>query len=69
MMKELKDMTTNELVEFWTGHACIAIGKGEFRSAICDIILSSMQLGADNQKDYEERSKRERARELRKKRS
>jgi hypothetical protein len=68
-MKELKDMTTNELVDFWTGHTCIAIGKGEFRSAICDIILSSMQLGAENQKDYEKRSQRECARARRKKRS
>ena len=68
-MKELKDMTTDELVNFWTGRACIAIGKGEFRSAICDIILSSIQLGVESQKAHEEYSKRERARKSHQKRS
>ncbi len=47
-MKELKDMDLNELVDYFTGRACIAIGEGKFRSEICTIITCSMQLGADN---------------------
>ena len=45
-MKELKDMDLNELVDYFTGRACIAIGEGKFRSEICTIITCSMQLGA-----------------------
>jgi hypothetical protein len=47
-MKELKDMSLNELVEYFTGRACIAIGRGDLRSEICTIITCSMQLGYDN---------------------
>jgi hypothetical protein len=47
-MKELKEMSLNELVDYFTGRACIAIGKGDLRSEVCTIITCSMQLGGDN---------------------
>jgi hypothetical protein len=41
-------MSLNELVDYFTGRACIAIGKGDLRSEVCTIITCSMQLGGDN---------------------
>lgn len=50
-MKEIEDMSLNELVDFFTGRACIAIGQGQFRSEICTIITCSMRLGAENERE------------------
>jgi len=33
-MKKFIDMPMDELVDYWLGHLCIAIGKGEARAAV-----------------------------------
>ena len=49
-MKNLKDMTTDELVDYVTGRLIISIGKGNFRSEVCLWVLSLQQIGSDNTK-------------------
>jgi hypothetical protein len=42
-MKELKDMNLEELIDYWTGYACMEIGRGRFRDAISLMLQSTMQ--------------------------
>lgn len=43
IMKELKDMNLEELIDYWTGYACMEIGRGRFRDAISLMLQSTMQ--------------------------
>ena len=43
IMKELKDMNLEELIDYWTGYACMEIGRGMFRDAISLMLQSTMQ--------------------------
>jgi hypothetical protein len=49
-MKPLKDMTTDELIDYVAGRLIVAIGKGTFHSEVCLWVLSLQQLGSDNAK-------------------
>ena len=42
-MKPLSKMTTNELVDYWSGYLLIEIGRGTFREGVCHLLLSTMQ--------------------------
>ena len=42
-MKALADMTTEELISYWSGYLLIEIGRGKFREAVCTMLLSTMQ--------------------------
>lgn len=39
-MKEVKDMTTDELVDWAGGTLICAIGRGDFRAALIGILLT-----------------------------
>lgn len=43
--KSLEEMSLTELVDYWTGYACVEIGRGKFREAISLIIQSTLQTG------------------------
>lgn len=46
----LEDMDLNELVDYWTGRIIVAIGEGEFRTAVSLAIQTSMTMGAESVK-------------------
>lgn len=46
-MKPLSEMTTKELVDYWTGYACLEIGRGEFRAAISLMLVNTLKIGFD----------------------
>jgi hypothetical protein len=48
--KQLKDMTTEELVDYVAGRLIVSIGKGDFRGEVCLWVIALQQLGADNTK-------------------
>jgi hypothetical protein len=43
-------MDLNELVDYWTGRIIVAIGEGEFRTAVSLAIQTSMTMGAESVK-------------------
>lgn len=45
--KTTKDMSMKELVDYWTGYACIEIGRGEFRAAISLMLQDALKVGYD----------------------
>ena len=47
-MKKLKDMNTTEMIDYWHGYLCMAIGRGESREAIGLIVQSLLTLGHTN---------------------
>lgn len=49
-VKPLKDMTTDELINYVTGRLTLAIGRGSFSSEVALWVLSLQQLGAENAK-------------------
>jgi len=49
-MKPLKDMTTDELIDYVAGRLIVSIGQGTFRNEVCLWVLSLQQLGSDNAK-------------------
>jgi hypothetical protein len=49
-MKPLKDMTTEELVNYVAGRLIVSIGQGTFQREVCLWVLSLQQLGNDNAK-------------------
>ena len=49
-MKPLKDMTTDELINYVAGRLILSIGQGDFRSEVALWVLSLQQLGSDRNK-------------------
>lgn len=47
-MKPLKDMTTDELVDYISGRLIVSIGRGDFRGEVCLWVLQLQTLGAEN---------------------
>jgi hypothetical protein len=47
-MKELKEMSTEELIDYVAGRLCISIGHGDFRSEVCLWVMSLQSLGYQN---------------------
>lgn len=56
MSKSIAEMTTTERVDWATGELTLAIGRGEFRSAVTKLMLAFMQAGYD--KGIEDAAKR-----------
>ena len=46
-MKPTSEMDFKELVDYWTGYACIEIGRGDFRAAISLMLHDAMKIGFD----------------------
>jgi hypothetical protein len=46
-MKPTSEMSFQELVDYWTGYACVEIGRGEFRSAISLMLQDTLKIGFD----------------------
>jgi hypothetical protein len=57
-VKQLADMTTNELIDYWSGYLLIEIGRGKFRDGVCMMLLSTMQ-ESRNQFETEKKAKKE----------
>jgi hypothetical protein len=36
-------MTTNELVDYWSGYLLIEIGRGKFREGVCLMLTATTQ--------------------------
>lgn len=49
-MKPLKDMTLEELVNYFAGRLIISIGAGKFRDEVSITIQMLLTLGAENAK-------------------
>lgn len=41
-MKTLSEMTTAELIDYWSGYLLIEIGRGKFREGVCTMLLATM---------------------------
>jgi hypothetical protein len=46
-MKRTEEMTMKELVDYWTGYACLGIGRGDFRGAISLMLQDTLKIGYD----------------------
>lgn len=46
-MKTTEEMSFKELVDYWTGQACIGIGSGDFRATITLMLSDTLRIGAD----------------------
>jgi hypothetical protein len=46
-MKTTAEMTMKELVDYWTGYACLEIGRGDFRGAISLMLQDTLKIGYD----------------------
>jgi hypothetical protein len=46
-MKTTEEMSFSELVDYWTGQACIGIGSGDFRATIACMLSDTLRVGAD----------------------
>ena len=42
-MKKLTEMTTEELVSYWSGYLLMEIGRGKFREGVTTMLLATMQ--------------------------
>ena len=40
---DLKEMSTNQQVAYWLGQVCIAIGSGDVKSVICQMMFYYQQ--------------------------
>lgn len=38
--KSLDEMTLDDQVNYWTGRLIVSIGRGDFRSTVCGMILA-----------------------------
>lgn len=59
-MKELKDMTTNELINWASGEVIVAIGEGKFKERMGEVVMTIQALTAKEterkiKKDLEKR--------------
>ena len=57
-MKPLSEMTTNELIDYWSGYLLIEIGRGKFREGVCTMLLSTMQETANQVRAEGKKGKR-----------
>jgi hypothetical protein len=49
-MKPLKDMTTDELIDYVAGRLILSIGRGNFHGEVTLWVMSLQQMGSDNAK-------------------
>lgn len=41
-MKPLEEMTTSELIDYWSGYLLMEIGRGKFQTGVGTILLHTM---------------------------
>jgi len=57
-MKKLSEMTTTELVDYWSGRLIVSIGAGKFRDEVCTMLLCTMRDTAEKVKAETKKGKK-----------
>ena len=57
-MKELSEMTIEEMIDYWSGYLLIEIGRGKFREAVGTLLICTM---TEASRDAEKKAKKARS--------